>query len=316
MKLSVRSVKQVASTIRVYELGLTDGGPALPPYSAGSHLTFDLPNGLRRSYSLCGAPGRVGNYVVAVNRAENSRGGSACWFDTIDSGAVLDVEGPKNDFPLVETAAHTVLFAGGVGITPVWSMVQRLNEIGASWELHYGARTHAHAAFLAELHDLERGSGEGSVSTYFDDAGNGSRPDMRAIIDRAPRDSHFYCCGPQGMLDAFLQATHELPASHVHIERFANEQAAASGGFSVYLAGRGIELAVPEGKSILDTLLDAGIDVPYSCKEGLCASCETAVLEGMPEHRDSVLTPEERASNKVMMLCCSGTRGERLVLDI
>ncbi len=317
MKLVVRSIKQVASTIRAYELAAVDGGQHLPPFSAGAHLVFSLPNGMTRSYSLCSRPGRPGNYVVAVNRAPDSRGGSAYWFDTVSVGNVLEADGPKNNFPLIEVSAHTVLFAGGVGITPIWSMVQRLNEIGMSWELHYGARTPDHAAFLKELGDLAGASRKGSVSIYFDDAGCKPGLDMPLLIERAPSDSHFYCCGPEGMLEAFLRSTQALRAEHVHIERFtAVQEPELAGGFTVLLARTRQEYTVPKGRSILDVLLDAGVDVPHSCKEGLCASCETRVLEGVPEHRDNVLTSEEKASNKVMMLCCSGARTDRLVLDL
>ena len=208
-----------------------------------------------------------------------------------------------------------MLIAGGIGITPIFSMAGRLAALGRSWALYYCARTRAAAAFLKPIAALA--SDRGKVHLHFDDEQGGRLPDLAWIVGAADAGTHFHCCGPLPMLAAFEAATAALPADRVHVEYFtAKDAPAKSGGFTVVLAKSGMELVVPEGKTILDTVLDAGIAASYSCMEGVCGTCETRVLKGIPEHRDLVLTRAEQAANRTMMICCSGCKGDRLVLEL
>jgi tetrachlorobenzoquinone reductase len=293
------------------------GAAALAPFTAGAHVDLILPNGVRRAYSLCNPQGETHRYVVGVKKASPSRGASSYLHETLRVGTEIGIAPPRNNFPLVETAPHSVLVAGGIGITPIWGMIQRLNAIGASFELHYASRTRGDAAFLSDFENLA--TDRSRLSLTFDHESGGRMLDLPAIVAGAPAGAHFYACGPAPMLEAFESAVRETPAGHAHIERFEGVKDAApgpAGGFEIVLARTGISLAVPPGKPILDVLLDEGIDVPFSCMEGVCGSCKVGVLDGVPDHRDLVLSDEERRSNKAIMVCCSSARTERLVLDL
>ena len=216
-------------------------------------------------------------------------------------GATLKIGTPRNNFPLREDAAHTVLFAGGIGITPIWCMVQRLVELGRDWRLYYSCRSRADMAFLKQL------EGMAEATLHFDDESAGTFLDIAGIVSGAPAEAHLYCCGPAPMLAAFEAATTNWPRDHVHVEYFTPKQEPArTGGFIVELARSGGEYFIPEGETILNVLLDAGIDVDYSCELGICGACEQRVISGQPEHRDSILSEEEQAENKRVMICCAG----------
>jgi len=315
LEVRVESVRQRAAAIRAYELRPVGGG-SLPPFTAGSHIDLCLPNGLVRAYSLCNAQSEVHRYVIAVSLDRSSAGGSRFMHEHVRGGDTLQVSSPRNNFPLYEGTAHSVLIAGGVGITPVWCMVQRLIELGSSWELHYCARTRRDAIFVEELEELTA-LRSCLVHLHFDDERGGRLLDVGSVVASAPRDSHLYCCGPAGLLRAFEAASTGLSSEHVHVEYFeARESAAISGGFVVVLARSGRRIEVKQGKTILQAILEADIHVPHSCTEGTCGSCETAVIRGTPDHRDSVLSQAERARNETMMICCSGCIGDELVLDL
>jgi ferredoxin-NADP reductase len=293
-------------------------GASLAPFTAGAHVELMLPNGVRRAYSLCNSQGETHRYVVGVKKASPSRGASAYLHEQIRVGAEIDVGEPRNNFPLIETAAHSVLIAGGIGVTPIFGMLQRLVSIGASWELHYASRTRGDGAFLDEL-NAHATRNPPRVRLAFDREPGGKLLDLAAIVAAAPPHSHFYACGPTPMLAAFEQATSALAAEQRHIERFTGGgemPKAEDAGFEVVLARSNKSLQVPPGKPILDVLLDEGVDIAFSCMDGVCGSCKVGVLDGVPEHRDVVLTPAERAENKWMMVCCSGAKSERLVLDL
>lgn len=308
LQLRVKTATWQAPGIVSYELQAPDGGE-LPPFTAGAHVDLTLPSGLVRSYSLVNAQSERHRYVIAVQRDRASRGGSTWVHDHLRPGDVLPVNGPRNNFALNEAAESSLFIAGGIGITPMVSMTQRLTSLQKRWQLIYCARTRASAAFLDVL--------EGDVRLNFDEEPGGRMLDIAATVRAASPQTHLYCCGPLPMLAAFEAATADLPRERVHVEYFtAKEPPAMGGGFSVVLAKTGRELAVPPGKTILETLLDAGLDVPYSCMEGVCGTCETRVVEGIPDHRDLILTEAEQAANKTMMICCSGCKGERLVLDL
>ena len=320
LELSVDSIREVARDIREFTLSDT-GGLELPVFDPGAHIDLHLPNGLVRSYSLVGDPDERRAYSVAVARDRASRGGSSYMFESLREGDRIAVSPPRNHFPLEEAATHSVLIAGGIGITPIWAMVRRLVLLGAPWTLHYATRARASAAYIDEIQAVAE-AGNGHVEFWFDDE-RGSWLDVAAIARTAPANSHLYCCGPTPMLLAFQEATAVRDPAFVHTEFFrapdiepGEEQTRPLGGFIVELAGSGRSVEVPEGSTILDALIMNGIDVPYSCYEGLCGTCETRVLAGIPDHRDALLTEKAKASNESIIICCSGSHSERLVLDI
>ncbi|KIZ40395.1 ferredoxin [Rhodopseudomonas palustris] len=304
-----------AETINSYELTAPNGAE-LPPFTAGSHIDLHLPNGMIRSYSLLNDPRERNRYVIAVNNHADSRGGSRYIHGSLMAGALLMVSLPRNNFALHEDAAHSVLIAGGIGITPLLSMIRRLEALGKPWELFYAARKRSAAAFLDELSAL-RDNIHLALHVDFDDERGGRLFDLAAIVGNVRADAHLYCCGPLPMLAAFEAAAAGRPREQVHVEYFqAKDAPALDGGFEVTLARSRRTVAVEPGKTILDALLDAGIAANYSCAEGVCGTCETLVLEGIPDHRDQFLSDEERAANRTIMICCSGAKSGRLVLDL
>jgi tetrachlorobenzoquinone reductase len=309
LRVRVKAVVWEAEDIKLFELRDVNG-EALPSFTAGAHLDLHLPTGLVRSYSLVNAQTERHRYVIGVARDRASRGGS-CWLhDTVRAGDIVTIGAPRNNFRLDEAAPSSVLIAGGIGITPMMSMIKRLAALGAPWELHYGARTRRAAGFLDELAAFP-----GRIRLRFED--EAGLLDLAAIVAGAPPGSHFYGCGPHAMLAAFEAATGAHPPPRVHLEYFtAREAAAVAGGFVVELVRSGRVVAVPVGKSILDALSDAGIAVAHSCLQGICGTCETPVLSGIPDHRDAILSDAERAAGKTMMICCSGAKSEKLVLDL
>ncbi len=310
LRLRIKSIAWEAPDILSYELRPVDG-TALPPFTAGAHIDLSLPNGLVRSYSLVNPQSERHRYVIAVQKDRGSRGGSNWVHERFRAGDLLVVNGPRNNFALEESAEKSVFIAGGIGITPILSMIVRLGAIGRDWELIYCSRTRAGTPFLETLGALPR------VRFNFDQEPGGKMLDIAGAVRAAPANAHLYCCGPVPMLDAFEKATKDLPRERVHVEYFtAKEQPALEGGFTVVLAKSKREVAVPPGKTILEALRDAGLDIPHSCTEGICGTCETRVLNGVPDHRDLILTEGERASNKTMMVCCSGSKSEKLVLDL
>jgi tetrachlorobenzoquinone reductase len=314
LRVRVTSATWEADGILSFELRPL-AGETLPPFTAGAHIDLQLPGGLGRSYSLINPQDERHRYVIAVQNDRASRGGSRYIHDGLRLGDVLTILPPRNDFALVEDAAHVVLIAGGIGITPLWAMVQRLAALGRSFELFYGVRTRANAAFLASLEALVASGAR--IHLHVDDEAGGAFLDLGAIVARAGADTHLYCCGPAAMLAAFAAATADRPPALVHVEYFTTQEPAATeGGYVVELARSGRSFTVPAGKTILETLLAAGLEPPYSCMEGVCGTCETTVLQGVPDHRDMVLTDAEHAANRTMMICCSGCKGDRLVLDL
>jgi ferredoxin-NADP reductase len=306
----VTAIRYAARDTNLYEFARPDGGP-LPDYAPGAHIDVHLPNGVVRQYSLINPERDPGIYTVGIKRDPASRGGSRYIHDELRVGRTLKISAPRNNFPLKEDAGHVILFAGGIGITPIWCMVQRLQQLGRSWQLYYACRSRNDTAFLASLEKLA------GSQFHFDEESAGKFLDIAAILAEAPKDAHLYCCGPTPMLKAFEGATADWPREQVHIEYFtAKAEPDKKGGFIVELARTGQEFVIPEGKSILQVLLDAGIDVDYSCELGICGACEQRVISGEPEHRDAILTEEEQASNTKVMICCAGCKSERLVLDL
>lgn len=315
MQVRIKRISFEVENINSYELMSPTGGD-LVPFTAGSHIDLHLSNGMIRSYSLVNDQSERNRYVVAVNNDAASRGGSRLIHETLRVGDIISVSHPRNNFDLHEDASHSVLIAGGIGITPLLSMIRRLEALGRSWELVYAARTRRTAAFLDDLKIL-RPDAQRNLHLNFDQEPKGRMIDLPSVVKDVHPDAHLYCCGPVPMLEAFEAATADRPAGHVHVEYFkAREKPAAEGGFEVKLARSNQTIAVQAGQTILDALLAAGITVNYACAEGVCGTCETRVIEGVPDHRDLFLSKDEQDANKTIMVCCSGSKSTSLVLDI
>lgn len=316
LQVRVRSVTWEADGILGFDLRPEPPLRTLPTFGPGAHLDVHLPNGLIRSYSLLNPCSETHRYVIGVNRDGQSRGGSRYLHETLRAGDVLTISPPRNNFPLDEAAPMTVLVAGGIGITPILGMIHRLRELGRPWQLHYAARTRRQAAFV-EVLEAMRGEPGAEVRITFDREAGAERLDLAAIVASMPAGAHIYCCGPVPMLEAFELATASLEPARVHREYFAAKEAAATaGGFTVELSRSGRSIAIEPGRTILECLLGEGVDAMYSCQEGVCGTCEVRVLDGVPDHRDLVLSADERAANDRMMICCSGAKTKRIVLDL
>ena len=318
MTLELRVVAIALRAEGVHEFDLRHpAGQALPAFTAGAHVDLHLEGGLVRSYSLCNDPRETHRYVVAVGLDAASRGGSRYLHEKLRVGARIAASEPRNSFALDEQAAHTLLVAGGIGITPLWCMAQRLSQLGRSWEMLFAARSRPHAAYLQEIQELAASSGA-RLRLHFDDEAGGPA-DLAALFADVDAGTHAYCCGPAPMIEAFRsRAGGRLPDANIHVEFFKAAAPPDTGGdgFSIGLQRSGRTLQVPSGKSMLDTLLDAGIEIPYSCMEGICGSCQVKVVTGTPDHRDSVLSDREKAGNAVVMACCSRSKTATLVLDL
>lgn len=297
------------------ELRSVDRRP-LRSFSAGAHVDVMLPNGLIRSYSLVNDPAERHRYVLAVKLGPASRGGSSYVHRSLRPGDRLSVSDPRNMFRLEEGASQFALIGGGIGITPLWCMAQRLSALGKKWRFHYSARTPAAAPFLPELRELAARA-SAPLQLAFTGVGHAEpRLDMPQIVGAAGAETHLYCCGPSPMVDAFQRAAGSARPELVHVERFRSADSSPLGGFSVVLARSGLTIDVPRGKTVLDALLDNGFDPPHACTAGVCGACEVAVLQGVPDHRDTVLSAERRKTNAAMMICCSGSRSKQLVIDL
>jgi vanillate O-demethylase ferredoxin subunit len=313
--VTIGHIRHEAIDVVSFEL-LPSAGADLPAFTAGAHIDVHLPGEMIRSYSLCNDQAERHRYVIAIRKEAAGRGASLHMHERLSSGDKLTISPPRNHFPLVEDGSPIVFIAGGIGITPVWGMIQRLQALGLGWTLHYCARTPQHAAFYDSLAPFQTGV-TSRVHFHFDNGVVDQMVNVGSLIAQSPSDAHLYCCGPTGMMDAFRAASAVRPAQQVHTEYFSGATLdKPQGGFEVELARSGLTLSIAQDQSILDALIAAGLDAPYSCKEGVCGNCETTVIAGTPEHRDLVLTAEERTSGRTMMICCSGCVGDRLVLDL
>jgi ferredoxin-NADP reductase len=299
-----------AEDVIALELTRLSGDP-LPAWAPGAHIDVVLPNGLTRQYSLCGNAADRSSWRIGVLGDPDSRGGSRFIHDEVGEGTRLHVRGPRNHFPLL-SASRYVFIAGGIGITPLLPMITAVDAAGADWTLHYGGRTRAGMAFLGELEKF----GD-RVLTYPRDSVE--RPDLSVLLADPSESTLVYCCGPTGLLDAVEHQCQSWPAGTLHVERFAaaaDSRSDSNENIEVELRTTGVTLTVPPELSILEVVENAGVQVIKSCSEGICGSCETAVLEGEVDHRDSVLSEEERAVMDTMMICVSRARCGRLVLDL
>lgn len=319
LEVRIKAVTSEADGILAFDLVPVPPATTLPAFTAGAHIDLQLPcadGPLVRSYSLLNDPRETHRYRIGVNRDARSRGGSRHMHDVPRPGDRLRISAPSNDFPLDENAPFNVFIAGGIGITPMLGMIARSQALGTPWRLHYAARTRQQAGFLDLLVQYAEQPGA-DLRLNFDQEPGGRMLDLRQAVSDMPEGAHVYCCGPLPMLDAFEQATAGLAPTRVHREYFApREEAATDGGFTVELARSKKVIQVLAGQSILDCLIKAGTEPLFSCRQGICGTCEVRVLAGTPDHRDMVLGNAERAAGDRMMVCCSGALSQRLVLDI
>jgi len=318
--MSERTVKVVRKTqeaqdIISLELACTQGTP-LPAFSAGAHIDVYIREDLIRQYSLLNDSVEQHRYVIGVLRDPNSRGGSVAIHDDVQEGDVLRISVPRNHFQLTP-APHSLLLAGGIGVTPLLCMVRRLSQIQASFQMHYCARSPARMAFLD---DIKQASFADRVQLHFDDGEDAQKLDLPAVLAQAPANTHAYVCGPTGFIDYVTQTAKAAGwgSDRVHFEYFGAEPIDTSGDvpFQIKIASTGAVYDVPADKRIIDVLEAAGIFVPVSCQEGVCGTCLTRLLEGVPEHRDLYLTDDEHAANDQFTPCCSRAKSPMLVLDL
>lgn len=316
--LLVRVARKHTESLDICSLDLVaEPGHTLPPFSAGAHIDVALPNGLVRQYSLCNPPDETGRYQIAVLRDAASRGGSLAVHDAVAEGATLRISAPKNHFPLATDAAHHLLLAGGIGITPLLAMAERLSSAGECFELHHCTRSRDRTPFLERV---AASSFARHTHHHFDDGDALQKLDIAATLQRAPEGAHLYVCGPQGFMDAVLAAGRAAgwPEERLHREYFAAAPVdhANDGSFELEIASSGRVIPVRADQSALAALLAAGLDIPMSCEQGVCGTCLTRVKAGTPDHRDQYLTDEERTANDQFLPCCSRASSARLVLDL
>ncbi|MGW6459160.1 PDR/VanB family oxidoreductase [Streptomyces sp. NPDC055078] len=310
-ELRVQRVEWLAEDVLSVTLRDPAGVP-LEGWTPGSHLSVHLPNGLSRDYSLCGDPDRGGEWTIAVLRDRASRGGSRWIHEQLRVGLPLTVTGPRNNFPL-HSSAEYLLIAGGIGITPILSMARELSRTGQALHVLYCGRARRSMAFVPELRQL---CGDRLVLHVDDEAG---RPvDLGSVLAERP-GADVYCCGPEALIEAVVQ--HAGEGREVRFERFRGRTADVAGSagdppFDVVCGRTGRRVTVETGTSVLDALAAAGVPVPSSCREGVCGTCETEVLSGVPDHRDLLLTEAEREDGATMMICVSRSRTPELTLDI
>lgn len=316
--LQVRVARKLVEALDIctFELIALDGGP-LPVFSAGSHIDVHLPNGFTRQYSLCNDSAESHRYIIGVLKDPQSRGGSRAMHELVNEGDVLAISAPKNHFPLAHAARHSILFAGGIGITPVLCMAERLAKIGEFFELHYCTRSRERTAFLEQIRD---GSFNDSVSFHFDDGPPEQKLDIAARLAKPEPGVHLYVCGPKGFMDAVLTSARASgwAEDQIHYEFFSAEPLRfdSDGSFEVQLASSGRVVLVSKDETVVQALNAAGVIVPTSCEQGVCGTCLTRILEGVPDHRDMYLTTDERGANDQFLPCCSRSMSPRLVLDL
>jgi vanillate O-demethylase ferredoxin subunit len=313
----VRIARKAVAAQDVVTLDLVHAdGAALPPFDAGAHVDVEVRPGLLRQYSLCNDPAETHRYQIGVLRDPHSRGGSIAVHDELAEGQLIRIGAPRNRFALVP-AQRTLLLAGGIGITPILCMAERLARDGAAFQMHYCTRSAPRTAFAARI---AAASWAGHVSFHHDDGPAEQRLDLQRVLSAPHEGTHLYVCGPRGFIDWVCNSAHAAgwAPDQVHYEHFAGQDPGASEdrAFEVRLASSGQTIKVAPGQSMAAALHASGIDLPVSCEQGVCGTCLTRVIAGEPEHRDSYLTDEERSRNDQCLPCCARSRSACLVLDL
>ena len=305
-----------AEGICSFELSAADG-TELPPFEAGAHIDVHLADGLVRQYSLCNDPRERRRYLISVLKDPQSRGGSHAMHELICTGQTLTISLPRNLFALEPTASRHLLFAGGIGITPMLAMAYTLAQQDVPFELHYCFRSSERAAFLPLLVQVPFA---GRVILHDDSGAPSQKLDAAALLASPDEGSHLYVCGPGGFMNHVIDTAQHAgwPANQVHREFFAAAPIdhIADAAFEVELARSGQIFQIPADRSVFEVLEEAGIAIDSSCEQGICGSCVTRVLSGIPEHRDQFLSAAEQAANDQFTPCCSRARTPRLVLDL
>lgn len=315
MELVVTRLTHEALDVLGVELKAPDGAE-LPAFTAGAHIDLSLPSGLCRQYSLVNAPSDRRRYVLGVGLAAASRGGSAYVHRQLRVGDVVRVGEPRALFGLDDAAAEQIFVAGGIGITPILAMIRGCEARRQRWRLLYCVRSRARAAYAWTLAPhVDR------VTLHVDEEADGRPPDLAGWLQGATAGAHVYCCGPEGLMQAVAASAEQagIAAGAVHFERFSapsGQPAAAAGAFTVVLQRSGRRIGVAPGQSMLEALEQSAVPVPFSCREGLCRSCELPLVAGEADHRDHVLSDEERAAHRCILPCVSRARSPELVLDL
>jgi vanillate O-demethylase ferredoxin subunit len=317
--LSVRVARKTAETadICTFELVAEGGGP-LPSFSAGSHIDVQVPGtDVTRQYSLCNDSAESHRYLIGVLRDPASRGGSVAMHDAIQEGQVLQISAPKNHFALAHEAQRSLLLAGGIGVTPILCMAERLAISGAAFEMHYCTRSRERTAFYKRIAKARFAE---QVKFHFDDGEAAQKLDIAKLLNTPNAGVHLYVCGPKGFMDAVLSSARAQgwPEAQLHYEFFSAEvlKSADDASFEVKLASSGRVIKVLAEQTVTQALSAAGVDVPTSCEQGVCGTCLTRVISGTPDHKDMYLTPEEQVANDQFMPCCSRSKTPLLVLDL
>jgi vanillate monooxygenase ferredoxin subunit len=314
MKVLVKSKRIEADDIVSLALVSLEG-ETLPAFEAGAHIDLHLPNGLIRQYSLCNPPSETQRYLVAILKDPNSRGGSEAVHTLVNEGDEIEISVPRNLFPLNSEAKKTLLFAGGIGVTPILAMAETLHHAGKDFEMHYCARSQSRAAFVSRIQSANFAD---KVRCYFDDEKQSLN--AKAVIGLPTAGTHIYVCGPSGFMSFVIDSatSQHWPAEQVHKEYFAAESVDKShdSAFEVEIKSTGKVIPIRADQSVIEALEDEDIFLPVSCAEGICGTCITGILAGEPEHRDVFLTDVEKAANDKFTPCCSRSRSARLVLDL
>ncbi|MGW1419956.1 PDR/VanB family oxidoreductase [Bradyrhizobium manausense] len=286
------------------------GGAPLPAWGPGAHISLQLQPGLERQYSLCGGLDNRETWRIAVLRESHGRGGSAYLHDNVKVGGILHCKGPRNHFPL-DVASSYIFIAGGIGITPIIPMIEQTERWGVSWTLYYGGRSRASMAYLPELAAF-------SDRVHIIPQDDLGVLDLATITPHIPSGCLVYACGPEGLLNALVDRSAAWPKDTLHVERFSPivpDPRTVSRPFTVHLRASAKSICVGVDETILGAMVREGLRPPSSCKEGTCGTCETRVLSGAVDHRDSVLSPSEREAGNYMMICVSRARGDEIELD-
>lgn len=316
--LDVKVVAKRLEATDIYSYELADPqGRTLPPFSAGAHIDVEVRGKIIRQYSLCNHPNEQHRYLIAVLLDPNTRGGSLNIHERLQEGDLIHISEPKNHFPLAASAKRSLLFAGGIGVTPILCMADRLAHLQADFEMHYCSRSVDRMAFIERI---RQSSFSQRVAFHYDDGPDAQKLDIAKVLAKPERDVHIYVCGPTGFMDWILKTAkdNKWPDAQVHREYFAApaQSVGESGEFAVQIASTGQTFLIPANLSITEVLLKNRIEIPTSCEQGVCGTCLTRVLEGEPDHRDSFLTNAERAKNDQIMPCCSRAKSAKLVLDL
>jgi vanillate O-demethylase ferredoxin subunit len=313
LRVTIASRTQEAEDIVSFELRPLNG-EALPAFEAGAHVDVHVTPEIVRQYSISNDPRDTSRYRLAVLAEPNSRGGSVAVHSGFAAGMTVTIGAPRNLFRLDETAERSILLAGGIGITPLLAMAYRLAAMGKDFELHYCVRSPERIAFR---HELAAGPLAERTHIHTDDGPDEQRFVLSRTLARPPAGAHLYVCGPKGFIDFVTEGAERLgwPANCVHIERFSADVDTAGEAFTL-VTSSGLTVEIPADKTIVEVLREHGVEVPTLCEQGVCGTCLTAVLEGIPDHRDFIQSDDEKATNAQITLCCSRSKTPRLVVDI